>query len=167
MSIEYVRIQIRRDTYANWQSINPILGNGEFSLDITNKMLKIGDGTTRWMSLDGFPSDGRDMDTATKQDINTQTSAYTLVLSDAGKLIRVNSDSSVIITVPTSFSADHSIGTVIYVRQVGVGEVTIAGSTDVTINTAYTLVLKGQGAEVKLHYIGSNVWDITGDTQAI
>lgn len=58
MSVEYVRIQIRRDSYSNWQSINPILGNGEFSLDTTNKMLKIGDGSTRWMDLDGFPADG-------------------------------------------------------------------------------------------------------------
>lgn len=59
MSTEYVTIQIRRDTYANWQSINPILAHGEFSLDVTNKTIKIGDGATRWMDILGFPANGQ------------------------------------------------------------------------------------------------------------
>lgn len=56
--IGYVRIQMRRDTYANWQSINPIPASGEFALDTTNDVLKIGDGQTRWMDLKGFKTDG-------------------------------------------------------------------------------------------------------------
>lgn len=61
MSQEYVRIQIRRDSFLNWQSVNPILANGEFSYDTTNKILKIGDGSTRWADLEGFPA-GFDVD---------------------------------------------------------------------------------------------------------
>lgn len=45
------RIQVRRDTSANWAAANPILAEGEFGLDITTHTLKIGDGVTAWSSL--------------------------------------------------------------------------------------------------------------------
>jgi len=48
-----VRIQVRKDTAANWTSTDPVLGNGEFGLesDVGNYKLKIGTGTTAWTSL--------------------------------------------------------------------------------------------------------------------
>ena len=46
-----VKIQIRRDTAANWSSNNPTLDVGELGLDITNNIIKAGDGTTAWNSL--------------------------------------------------------------------------------------------------------------------
>jgi hypothetical protein len=45
------RIQIRRDTTANWTGSNPVLASGEFGLDTTTGSLKIGNGTTAWSSL--------------------------------------------------------------------------------------------------------------------
>lgn len=45
------KIQIRRDTSANWDFINPTLGAGEIALDTTISDIKIGDGSTRWKSL--------------------------------------------------------------------------------------------------------------------
>ena len=45
------RIQIRRDTAANWTSANPILANGELGLETDTSKLKVGDGTTQWASL--------------------------------------------------------------------------------------------------------------------
>lgn len=45
------KIQLRRDTAANWGRINPILADGEPGLDITNNKIKMGDGTTAWSSL--------------------------------------------------------------------------------------------------------------------
>lgn len=44
-------IQIRRDTSANWTSVDPILAVGEFGLDTTNDILKLGDGVTLWSEL--------------------------------------------------------------------------------------------------------------------
>lgn len=46
-------IQIRRDTEANWASINPILAQGEFGyvLDSQEFKIKKGDGVTAWNSL--------------------------------------------------------------------------------------------------------------------
>ena len=46
------RIQIRRDTAANWTSANPILAQAEIGEELDTKKAKIGDGTTAWVSLD-------------------------------------------------------------------------------------------------------------------
>lgn len=45
------RIQLRRDTAANWTSVNPTLGQGEYGYETDTKKHKIGDGTTTWASL--------------------------------------------------------------------------------------------------------------------
>ncbi len=45
------KIQLRRDTAANWASNNPALSEGEVGYDTTNKALKVGDGTTTWDTL--------------------------------------------------------------------------------------------------------------------
>ncbi len=44
-------IQVRRDTTANFTSANPVLRAGEFAYDSTTGYVKIGDGTTAWLSL--------------------------------------------------------------------------------------------------------------------
>lgn len=46
-----MKIQLRRDTEANWNTKNPILDQGEIGIDITNNQLKIGDGAKTWMEL--------------------------------------------------------------------------------------------------------------------
>lgn len=45
------RIQLRRDTAANWSSTNPVLAQGEIGIDLTNSKIKIGNGTSAWNSL--------------------------------------------------------------------------------------------------------------------
>ena len=49
-------IRTRRDTAANWTSVNPTLGAGEMGYDSTNNRLKIGDGATAWNSLAYMPT---------------------------------------------------------------------------------------------------------------
>ena len=44
-------IKIRRDSFANWQSVNPTLSLGEISYDTTNKQFRVGDGTNLWLDL--------------------------------------------------------------------------------------------------------------------
>jgi hypothetical protein len=46
------KIQIRRDTAANWTSANPTPAQGEFCFETDTKKLKIGDGSTAWTSLE-------------------------------------------------------------------------------------------------------------------
>ena len=43
--------QLRRGTAAGWASSNPILASGELVMDITNNILKLGDGVTHYNTL--------------------------------------------------------------------------------------------------------------------
>jgi len=52
------RIQLRRDTTANWGSVDPVLAAGEAGYDLDTKKLKIGDGTTKWSLLPVINADG-------------------------------------------------------------------------------------------------------------
>lgn len=45
------KIQIRRDTAANWTSADPTLSTGELGLETDTRKLKAGDGATAWVSL--------------------------------------------------------------------------------------------------------------------
>jgi hypothetical protein len=51
------KIQLRRDTAADWTSNNPTLAAGEFGWESDTNRFKIGDGATAWTSL-GYASDG-------------------------------------------------------------------------------------------------------------
>ena len=51
------KIQLRRDTAANWTSANPTLSQGELGYETDTDKVKIGDGTTAWASL-GYLIDG-------------------------------------------------------------------------------------------------------------
>ena len=45
------RIQLRRDTAANWTRVNPVLEDGEPGLEIDTNYVKYGDGNTAWVDL--------------------------------------------------------------------------------------------------------------------
>jgi hypothetical protein len=45
------QIQLRRDTAANWTSINPVLLMGELGYETDTNKFKVGDGTTVWNSV--------------------------------------------------------------------------------------------------------------------
>lgn len=44
-------IQVRRDTLANWTSINPVLADGELAFEKDTKKLKVGDGVSSYTQL--------------------------------------------------------------------------------------------------------------------
>lgn len=44
-------IKLRRDSAANWSSVNPTLAEGEVGVNLTTGQIKIGDGSTAWNSL--------------------------------------------------------------------------------------------------------------------
>ena len=47
-----MRVQVRRDTLANWNSVNPVLSQGECAWVIGTNDFKIGDGIHAWLELD-------------------------------------------------------------------------------------------------------------------
>lgn len=46
-----VKIQLRRDTFANWQSEDPVLAEGEIALETDSGRFKLGNGSTVYTSL--------------------------------------------------------------------------------------------------------------------
>lgn len=52
------QIQVRRDTAANWTSVNPVLAAGEAGYETNTGQLKYGDGSTAWTSLPYFTAGG-------------------------------------------------------------------------------------------------------------
>jgi len=52
-----MRIEIRRDTLANWTARNPTPAAGELCLDTTSQVIRVGDGTTAFLALPGFALD--------------------------------------------------------------------------------------------------------------
>lgn len=47
----YIKIKIRRDSTANWASVNPVLDLGEIGADMDKHGLKVGNGVSRWTDL--------------------------------------------------------------------------------------------------------------------
>jgi hypothetical protein len=47
-----VKFRIRRDTAANWASVDPVLALGEPGLETDTRRVKYGDGATDWNDLD-------------------------------------------------------------------------------------------------------------------
>lgn len=45
------RINLRRGTFSEWTTTNPVLSSGEPGYDLTNSILKIGDNTNTWLDL--------------------------------------------------------------------------------------------------------------------
>ena len=75
-------IQIRRDSSTNWQTVNPILANGEFGKEIDTGRIKNGDGITAWNDLP-YCNSGVDLSNyATTDDVTTAiTNAITNTLN--------------------------------------------------------------------------------------
>jgi hypothetical protein len=46
-----VRIQLRRDTAANWTSNNPVLRQGEIGIETDTYQMKVGNGTSTWTQI--------------------------------------------------------------------------------------------------------------------
>jgi hypothetical protein len=44
-------VQLRKGTASEWASVNPVLASGEPGYDLTNRLLKIGDGLSNWVDL--------------------------------------------------------------------------------------------------------------------
>jgi len=89
---------------------------------------------------------------------NAQTgTTYTLVLTDAGKMVTLTNASAITLTIPTNASVAFPVNTRIDLLQYGAGQVTVGGA-GVTINSS--------GAKLKLtgQYSGASLWKKATDT---
>ena len=95
---------------------------------------------------------------------NRQTASYTLVLSDADKLVEMNVGSANNLTVPLNSSVAFPIGTQILLAQYGAGQTTVVGTSGVTIRSnGGKLKLNVQYSGATLIKIGTDEWYLLGD----
>ena len=97
-------------------------------------------------------------------DLDRKTADYTLVLTDAGKVIEINSGSSENVTIPPNSSVAFPIGTQIVVVRLGAGAVVIVEGSGVTTRS------DGDKAKIKSQYSScvlikheTNEWYILGN----
>ena len=99
--------------------------------------------------------------------INNPLTSYTLVLSDAGKLVQPHSASANNLTIPPNSSVAFPIGTQILVVQVGAGQVTLVGGSGVLIESKDgNKKLSSQFSAVTLIQRATDVWLAIGDLSA-
>lgn len=100
--------------------------------------------------------------------LNAQTgTTYTLVLTDAHKLVTLSNASAITCTVPPNSSVAFETGDQVNLLQLGAGQVTIAAGSGVTIRSEGSkLKLKGQYAMATLVKIGSDEWVAVGNLTA-
>lgn len=96
-------------------------------------------------------------------EINSQTTSYTLVLSDQGRVVEINNAGATVLTVPLNSSVAFPIGTVINICRVGAGTLTVAGAVGVTVNTSLSLSLRAQWSEATLRKRAADLWVLSGD----
>ena len=99
--------------------------------------------------------------------INNPLTSYTLVLSDAGKLVQPHSASANNLTIPPNSSVAFPVGTQILVVQVGAGQVTLVEGSGVLIESKDgNKKLSAQFSAVTLIQRATDVWLAIGDLSA-
>lgn len=94
---------------------------------------------------------------------NAQTgTSYTLVLTDAAKLITLTNAAAITLTVPTNASVAFPIGTQILLYQGGAGQVTISSSATIR-SQGNKLKLYGQYAVGGLLKVATDEWVAFGN----
>jgi hypothetical protein len=99
----------------------------------------------------------------TVQPIEVKSDTYTLVLADAGKLIRCTKASAMSIIVPTNAAQAYSIGQRVDIMQYGAGQVTVSGDTGVTVRFTPTNKLRATYSTASIIKIGTDEWVLAGD----
>jgi hypothetical protein len=100
--------------------------------------------------------------------INEVTSTtYTLVYTDAQKLLQMNNASAITVTIPPASSVNFPSGTQILISQKGAGQVTISPGSGVTLNSAdLATKTRLQYSVAALIKVATNTWLLTGDIEA-
>jgi len=98
--------------------------------------------------------------------INTQGGNYTLALSDAGGLVRMNVGGANTCTVPANASVPFPVQTIVNVSQWGGGQTTIAAAGGVALRVIPGLKMIGQFAVASLVKVATDEWLVSGNLTA-
>jgi hypothetical protein len=99
----------------------------------------------------------------TVQPIEVKSDTYTLVLADAGKLIRCTKATAMSIIIPTNAAQAYAIGQRVDIMQYGAGQVTVSPDTGVTLRSTPTNKLRATYSTASIIKVGTNEWVLAGD----
>lgn len=158
------RWQARRGTAADLAAVNEVNLDGEFvvTTDAPDDahMVKIGDGLTRYNDLPFF-APGGSFGSGDIAAINEQTgTAYTLVLADATKGVRMTNAAACTLTIPTNATAALPLYRAIPAFQGGAGKVTWAAASGVTLEAPNGAATTGPGDFRTAFQRAPNIWVI-------
>lgn len=153
-------------TAAEWESQNIVLGAGEFGYDTTNKITKMGDGTTAWNALPAFSTTRFTFATAAWGDISRIAAA-----GDAQKYFNVGDEKTV----------ELSTGEVITLVILGFNhdDLTSGGKAPITIgmknllatryhmNSSYTNAGGWNNSEMRTTTMQTLLGQLPSDLQAV
>ena len=148
------------DSWTSSEHINLASGkdlkvNGTAVISSTAGGFIFTDGT---QTLEGTPS---------RTPIIQKTDSYTLsALTERDSLIEVAKATATTITIPLNSAVAFPVGTSIDILQTSTGQVTIAGSGGVTINSTPGLKLRTQWSTATLFKRAENTWVVYGDLTA-
>ena len=147
-SLDYKVSQLETDVSTNTSNISTNTSNiGTNTTDITNLET--------------------DVTNINELQLNTPTASYTLVLSDAGKLVQTSVASANTVTVPPNSSVAFPVGTQILVVQFGAGQTTLVAGSGVNINSKDgNLKLSARYCGVTLIKRSTDNWYALGDLSA-
>ena len=96
-------------------------------------------------------------------EFNAQFGTYTLVLSDAGKMVEINDAGPSNLLVPLNSAVAFPIGTQILFSQAGAGEVTVKFTGGTLLSEGTKLTTVGQYALGTLIKKSTDVWYVSGN----
>lgn len=105
---------------------------------------------------------GYRMENGQSKVVNVQTGNYTLIPSDNGAIVVINSGTGKTVTV----AATLPVGFKCEVIQMGAGQVTFATSSTTIHNRQSHTKTNAQYAKVELHHYSPDVFCLSGDTGA-
>lgn len=102
--------------------------------------------------------------------LNTQSgSAYTLALTDAGKLVQMTASVAASVTIPDNSTVAFVTGTAIAVSAYGSASCTVVAASGVTLNSTAgsgsPAAINGKYAGVQLYKVGTDEWLAVGAIQ--
>lgn len=159
---QFLKTNSSTATGLEWQSIPEISSIDDvpgvtITSPATNDVL-LWDGSA-WVNSPAFS-------TLTRYTINNQTGSYTLVLTDANKLIEMNVATANNLTVPPNSSVAFATGSQIHLLQTGAGQTTVVAGSGVTVNGTPGLKLRAQWSYATLIKRASDTWVLVGDLAA-
>jgi hypothetical protein len=164
-------------SYADIQAeINALINGAPGALDTLNELAAaLGDdpnfATTITNALAGKASTQSvtDLTTTVNTKANklatfvTVSADYTILASDAGKVLQCTNDVNTDIEITVPDTGDLAVGTQIAILRNGEGAVTFKPATNVTINSAEDLLdISVQYASAALIKMGANTWQLIG-----